>query len=217
MVNENFIRFITEFWQPLSLHLAIQPHSRLHCETSHQLKQQLLDDLKSSKVQFEDTSWLTQYPWIKQDKDILLEAVKQNGINIMEMPEWARDDQDIALAAIQKTPISFIYASPRLRNDEYLVMKILMYTTTLLYGYLSTTLQDNEKIKWLYQNRNDIPIEHRDFVFDVFCQYPHAFISPDINLITLISELPNRYAIFASHVVNKYRVKEIEDININLY
>ena len=65
-------------------------------------------------------SWVLAYCSDKlfEDKELMLEAVKQNGQLLYYISEELRDDKEIVLEAVKNKGIILKYASKRLRNNK---------------------------------------------------------------------------------------------------
>jgi hypothetical protein len=61
---------------------------------------------------------------LKDDKELVLEAVKKNGASLMWASSSLKDDKDVALTAVLQNPCAFSYISERLKNDEYFLLEI---------------------------------------------------------------------------------------------
>lgn len=62
---------------------------------------------------------------LKNDKEIILDLVKNNGNNLELAKEKFCDDKEIAMEAIISTPESFCYVSERLKDDDDIVNHII--------------------------------------------------------------------------------------------
>ena len=76
--------------------------------------------------------------WLVNDRDIVLAAVAQSGMALLDAPEAFRDDYDVVLAAVKERGTSYKYASNRLANDRRIVLAAI---NTRRYPDHSETLQ----------------------------------------------------------------------------
>ena len=91
---------------------------------------------------------------LRDDKDVIMEAVKNDGQILYYASERLRDDNDVVMEAIKNKPLIFKYASLRLRSDkEYAKLAITLgmekakrYIVTI-YQSLSEELQSDEEIQ----------------------------------------------------------------------
>lgn len=79
-----------------------------------------VDDIPSTQ-----SSTSSQSDRLQDEKEAVLEAVKQNGLKLKDASEAHKDDEDIVLAAVKQTPFALEYASDRLKNDRAFVRKAM--------------------------------------------------------------------------------------------
>ena len=62
---------------------------------------------------------------LRADKEVVLEAVKRNGLALEYASEQLKDDKEVVLEAIEHSieGIAFKYASERLKDDKEVVLK----------------------------------------------------------------------------------------------
>ena len=72
-----------------------------------------IDELQHGKKSLKDMD-----AHLRDDKDIVLEAVKQNGWVLYYASQRLKDDKDIILEAVKQDYLALEYASERLQNDS---------------------------------------------------------------------------------------------------
>jgi len=82
---------------------------------------------------------------LKEDKNITLKAVSQQGYLFEYIPQKLRNDSDIALKAIKYFPQMIQYASERLKNDYQFVLDGVKINAEILC-YLSDEFKNNRNI-----------------------------------------------------------------------
>lgn len=88
------------------------------------------DELKQDKefvleVVRQNGSTLKYTDYFKQDKEVVLEAVRGNGFALEYAAEELRGNKEVVLEAVQKSGYALMYASPELKNDKEIVMTAL--------------------------------------------------------------------------------------------
>jgi len=82
---------------------------------------------------------------LKDDKDVVLEAVKKSGWALEFASERLRDDKDIVLQAIKETRWAFEYADENLKKDRDFVLEAVRQNGIALQ-YADKSLKDDEEI-----------------------------------------------------------------------
>jgi general stress protein YciG len=82
------------------------------------------------------------------DKEVLLEAVKQNGYSLQYASEELKNDKEFILEAAQQNGNSLKYASKEFKNDKEVVLEaVKQYRRSLQYA--SEELQNDKEVVWL--------------------------------------------------------------------
>jgi hypothetical protein len=87
------------------------------------LPDQFKDDKEIVSVAFqEDSEQVLEFasPRLRADFDIVLKAVRVDGLNLMYASDELRDTKEIVIAAVNNYGGSLKYASKRLRQDQEL-------------------------------------------------------------------------------------------------
>ena len=78
-------------------------------------KQEAIELIKSNKKQIED------FPEYCDDKEVILEAVKHWGLNLMAASERLKDDKEVVMEAVRSYSMALKYASERLQDNNEIV------------------------------------------------------------------------------------------------
>ena len=91
----------------------------------HTCLEYVSQDLRSDKdlvlVAMRKGGWLEFAPAFKNDKDVVLEAVRSCGVSLQFASEACQNDKDIVLTAMQQNGYGLQFASEALRDDEEIV------------------------------------------------------------------------------------------------
>ena len=82
---------------------------------------------------------------LKDDKELVLEALKQDGEALEFASEKLKADKEIILLAIQSAPWTICYASEKLKNDKEIILKCVEDYGQALY-FASEKLRNDEEI-----------------------------------------------------------------------
>lgn len=92
--------------------------------------------LKNNNKHFEDIIYMTKENEInglgkltsqqQNDKEIVLKAVSDNGLDLRFASPTLRDDKEVVTFAVEQNGWALEYASPRLKNDKEIVMKAIL-------------------------------------------------------------------------------------------
>lgn len=93
-------------------------------------------------------TWVIAYASDKlfEDKELILEGVKQDGQLLYYASEELRDDKDIVLAAVSNKGIILKYASKRLRGDKEVGLTAIKQNKSSDI-YLTDELRADDEIK----------------------------------------------------------------------
>lgn len=93
-------------------------------------------------------TWVIAYASDKlfEDKELMLEGVKQDGQLLYYASEELRDDKDIVLAAVSNKGIILKYASKRLRGDKEVGLTAIKQNKSSDI-YLTDELRADDEIK----------------------------------------------------------------------
>jgi len=81
---------------------------------------------------------------LKNDKDIVLEAIKNNGYSLEYASDRLKNDREIVLEAIKTDFWALKYASDTLKNDKEIVLEAIKNGNSLQYA--SNTLKNDKEI-----------------------------------------------------------------------
>lgn len=76
---------------------------------------------KSSLVNFSEE--------LRNDKEVVLEAVKQRGSNLFYASDDLKNDHEVVTEAVKQNPNALYYASQELRNDRQIVLEAIKIDT----------------------------------------------------------------------------------------
>ena len=82
---------------------------------------------------------------LKDDKEVMLIAVENNGFMLKYASDKLKDDKDIVLKAVNQNGLALIYASDRLKNDKEVVLKAIE-SNTYAIEYASDELKKDKDI-----------------------------------------------------------------------
>ena len=101
--------------------------------------------------------YINKYQRLIDDKNIVIEAVKQNGLLLYYALDKFKIDKDVVLEAIKQNPLSFKYASMNIRGDKKIILTVLS-NNGLMLKYCSKNAKMNKElvITALFNNRNAI-------------------------------------------------------------
>ena len=106
----------------------------------------VLEAIKSSSVV---SALRYASPRLKDDKDVVLEAVEHDGEALEFASPRLQDDKDIVLEAVKERKYALQYASPRLKDDKDVVLKAVKHDGDALQ-YASPRLQkEKEFFDWM--------------------------------------------------------------------
>jgi len=101
--------------------------------------------MKNTKGSKETPDFFSLY-----DKEMALEAVRNDGNTLKYLPRKFQSDKDVVMAAVQKNGMAFKFATPKLRGDKDLVIEAVQengnarqfardykYDDTVLASYMS--------------------------------------------------------------------------------
>lgn len=84
---------------------------------------------------------------LRDDKEVILEAIKSDSLNRLFFLSIAsdrlRDDPEVVLAAVRNNGGSLKFASPRLKNDESIVLEAVKMDSNTMF-YASDRLRDDD-------------------------------------------------------------------------
>ena len=134
---------------------------------------------------------------LKDDEEIVLAAVRQNGYVLQCASESLKDDGEIVLAAVRQNGYAFKYASKRLKNDPDVILAAL----TAKYTFITYDIV----MQNLNLNANDLLIK----LFDAFGRL-HTKLNSDYTDCANESDANNRN-------IKIVAIKEQVDKCINLF
>ena len=82
---------------------------------------------------------------IKNDKEVILEAVKKDGASIFYASQELRADREIVLEAVRTYSYALSYASQELQNDKEIVLEAVKHSRLAL-EFASQRLQNDPDI-----------------------------------------------------------------------
>lgn len=110
---------------------------------------------------------------LREDRDIILAAVKQNGLVLHSLSEKFRDDKEIVLAALTENPLAYLNASERLQEDEE-VKKFSCKILSIRFQLQGFEIYDEKAILESFTRADNLPYYYNtipkkylneDFVF----------------------------------------------------
>ena len=82
---------------------------------------------------------------LRDDKDVVMAAVQQNGMALYFASERLRDDKDVVMAAVHQIGTALYFASDELRNDKDVVLKAVQQNGMTL-RYASERLRGDKDV-----------------------------------------------------------------------
>ena len=112
-------------------------------------REELKDDKEVLLTAVKQSGWTCCYASdrLKGDKDVLIEACKNDGQVLYFASQELRDDKDVVLEAVKNKPIILKYASLRLRSDKDVAIAAVTKGKGKVIEYINPTLRDDEEIK----------------------------------------------------------------------
>ncbi len=91
--------------------------------------------------------WALEYTSdeLKNDKEVVLEAVKQNGHALYFASKRLRDDKEVVLEAVKQDAMALEYTSDELKNDKEVVLEAVKQDYWAL-EYASDELKNNKEV-----------------------------------------------------------------------
>jgi serine/threonine protein kinase len=83
--------------------------------------------------------------YLKDDKDVVLEAVKQDGLFLVFASDKLKDDKDVVLEAVKQDGDSLVFASDKLKDDKDVVLEAVKQDGFSL-NYASIKLKDDKDV-----------------------------------------------------------------------
>ena len=80
-----------------------------------------------------------------QNKDLVLHAVTQDGMNLLFSSDKLKDDQDVVLAAVRQNGWALQFASSRLKNDRDVVLAAVQQNGSVLQ-LVNERFKDDQEI-----------------------------------------------------------------------
>lgn len=113
--------------------------------------------------------------------DVVLAAVRKNGMLLRYASLALRNDPEVVLAAVQKDSSALMYASPQLRNDREVVLAAVQNYGSALH-HASKRLQNNKHIAmaavqtcgWALSYVSAKLQSDREVVMEAIQKFPHA-------------------------------------------
>lgn len=82
---------------------------------------------------------------LKDDKEIVLTAVQQFGLALAYASKKLKDDKEIVFAAVQQSGLALEHASKKLQNDKEVVFAAICQDGNAIF-YASPRLKDNKEV-----------------------------------------------------------------------
>jgi CxxC motif-containing protein len=82
------------------------------------------------------------------DKEVVLEAVKQNGYSLEYASEELKNNKEVVLEAVKQNGYSLHYASEELKNNKEVVLEAIKQNGNSLC-YASEELKNNKEVVWI--------------------------------------------------------------------
>ena len=101
--------------------------------------------------------------YLKQDKEIVLAAVKQDGSIVRQIDESLKNDRDIILAAIEDYPYYFVKKHMFVKDNKEVVLKAVQYQGIYL-EYASDTLKRDKEVVYEAVKQNGFAFKFVDEV-----------------------------------------------------
>ena len=145
---------------------------------------------------------------LKNDKEVALEAIKQDELAFYFVSDALKNDKDFVLEVVKRNPAAFYFASDELKNDKEVVLEAIK--------------RDGEALQYASNNLRN----NKDFVLEVVKRNGWAFeYVPDKfrndNTLNYISNIAKDPKTFSSLPLNYFQTNEqlapfIESIKIHL-
>ncbi len=167
-------------------------------------KKDLIQKLKTGDVDAYSYSYLSIASMRRRnDKDIVLAAVNQNGHALKYASTELKNDKDIVLTAVNKAGYTLRYASTELQNDKKLILNAYCTYPEILEDI---KVDNSDKIfNWLRtQPYVEYDAASRDYILNVSEQYSDAFWNPDPLILSLLENDPYPLLSYAMHIEFKY-------------
>ena len=116
-------------------------------------KQETIAKLKLNGKQLEFV------PQFKGDKDVVLAAVKQNGVALKFASEELRQDKEVVMAAVKQEEWALKYASEDLKGDKEFMMAAVTQEGVAL-EYASEELQGDKEVVLAAVTQNGVALEY---------------------------------------------------------
>ena len=82
---------------------------------------------------------------LRNDKEVVREAIKQNGYTIRYASEELKNDKEVVLEAVKQNGKALLYASKELRNDKEVVLEAVRQDGEAL-NYASKELKNDKEV-----------------------------------------------------------------------
>lgn len=124
---------------------------------------------------------------LKNDKEIVLTAIKNSYLSLQYASEALKDDKDFVMTAVKKCGLSLKFVSTRLKDDPKVVTEAIKdirgFFAHRIFAFASTRLKNNEEfILSFFPNFprviDGVPrrlLRNRNFILKVFSVYPLSF------------------------------------------
>jgi len=122
----------------------------------------LLNILKKRTIANEDIEDILDgidYEKFKNDKEIMLEAIKQGGNGLEYASEEIKNDKEVVLEAVKQNGVTLRYASEEIKNDKELVLKAIKQNGAAL-KYASEELRNDKEIVLVAMEKNETALEY---------------------------------------------------------
>lgn len=119
-------------------------------------KEEILLEVSNNgeNLQFLNSQW-------RKDKEIILAAVKQNGLSLY-YADYHQNDDEVVRAAIEQEPESIQFANFRLRNDRELAKTIIKADPNCM-EFLSKDIQNDKELILIGLHHNFVVLEDIDY------------------------------------------------------
>jgi histidinol phosphatase-like PHP family hydrolase len=142
-------------WEPLFYIIQKHPHQKevvlavlKHCRDQNQRVSNILFSISDDPLDRDRTD----HDW-RNDRDIVLEAVKQHAWALRHASDALKNDRDVVLEAVNQNYSALEYASDALKNDREMVLKAVKQNGLAL-EYASDTLKNDRDIVLVAVNQN---------------------------------------------------------------
>lgn len=93
------------------------------------------------------------HPDLKKDKEVVLVAIKQNGMALQFANSSLRKNKEIVLSAIRSKGKAFVFASPALKNNKQFILNAI-HSNDTVFKYIGRAFQADKKIIMTAINKN---------------------------------------------------------------